>query len=105
MTTAMMTNKDSNNTSNTSKEENNKEETEERPPLPDSSSAERVSTDTEATDTEATSTSFEMYKLHDHDSTALMIHLMRELPAYGWVRPPFPFCKCNKESMNNDGNE
>ena len=102
MTTTLTVNEDTNTTSN---EDNNKEEREERPPLPDSPSAKRVSTDTEATDTEATSTSFEMYKLHDHDSTAL-IDLMRDLPADGWGRPPpFPFCKCNKELINNDRNE
>ena len=99
---AMAGNEDTNTTSN---EDNNKEETEERPTLPDSSSAERVSTDTEATDTEATSTSFEMYKLHDHDSTPL-IDQRRDLPVDGWGRPhPFSFCKCNKEPMNNDGNK
>ena len=87
MMTAMITNGDSNTTSN---KETNKEKTEERPPLSDSPSAERVSTDAEAT-----STSFEIYKLRDHDSTAL-IDLMRDLPADGWGCPPFPICKCNK---------
>ena len=102
----MTTNKDSNNLSNTPKEENNKEETEERPPLPDSPSAERVSTDTEAIPAPA---SFTIYELRDLDSTAF-IDLMRDLPADGWGRPSFPICKCNKiidpnQSMNNDGNE